>query len=137
MTLRQLENRLDPQRFVIDLNKAIGKSLGKEALDIAKKHSSGMITTAQQRKEGHPYRRGGPNPYDPGTINVQSGRFRSAWRLEYRGGYLCLINESPEADFMKGTRRMVERPIWKNIERDLAPRINSVIMDQQERYWSK
>jgi hypothetical protein len=77
---------------------------------------------------------------EPGTINAQRGVFRSNWHVltEYEPGLvLTLVNDSDVADFMFGTRRMIARPVWANIERDLRAPAERAIMQAVEAYWTK
>jgi hypothetical protein len=77
--------------------------------------SSGPLTPAQTKGI---YARRNPRARFPAVINVQTGDFRASWfTSEYngdgsRGRFTnSLINNSSVADFMKGTRFMIERPI--------------------------
>lgn len=98
----------------------------KEALTNAGKLSSGPNSAAQLKAAGHPYSRQRPNPaYDAAIINVQSGRFRAAWRgtgPKAIGGIVTshIVNASPEAKYMTGTKRMVARPVADAIRASVA-----------------
>lgn len=95
----------------------------QEALRIARKLSSGTISSAQLRAMGHPYRLGGSPPAPPEIINAQSGRFRDSWRatgpFATRGGLVSrLVNTAPWAAWLfGGTARMIARPIGAAIQR--------------------
>lgn len=98
----------------------------KDALANAAALSSGGSSLAQLRVAGHPYSRQRPNPaYDAAIINVQSGRFRADWRGQGPrtiGGVVTshVVNASPEAKYMQGTRRMIARPIADAIRSSVA-----------------
>lgn len=85
-----------------------------EALQEARKLSSGPFSAGMLRAMGHPYSRRRPRPPLPAhVINVQSGRFRRAWRIAGAGDRLRIVNASPAARFLSagGTRRMIGRPV--------------------------
>lgn len=98
------------------------------ALDVARQLSSGTFSTAQLRRMGHPYRHGGRPPQNAAIINRQSGSFYRGWQIkpvETRGGRITagLINTSPHAVLlMRGTSRMIARPILQLIEKRVTPR---------------
>jgi len=126
-TPRQAEVLL--RRRVQALSEAIRASEAeslKEALAIARKLSSGTISSAQLRRMGHPYRPGGSPPQDPAIINVQSGQFRAAWRangpFDARGGLVSqLVNTARYAALLfSGTSRMIPRPIFQAIQRRVS-----------------
>lgn len=84
-----------------------------EALLEARKLSSGPFSSRALRAMGHPYARRRPRPPLPAhVINVQSGRFRRAWRIAGHGDALRLVNDTPYGrGFARGTARMIARPI--------------------------
>jgi hypothetical protein len=94
----------------------------QEGMSAAYQLSSGRNSLA-----GHPYSAARPNPaYNPAIINVQSGRFRAAWKSTGPvsiGGRVVskIINDSPEAKYMSGTKRMVARPIATAIRAAVEP----------------
>lgn len=102
----------------------------KEALKVARQLSSGPHTAAVLRRMDHPYARGHPSPLlDAAIINVRTGRFKEAWRIVAprrvgSGLRTRLVNDSPEAAFMGGTRLMVPRPIEKRI-REAVERVRA------------
>ena len=84
-----------------------------EALQEARKLSSGPFSSRQLAAMGHPYARRRPRPPLPAhIINVQSGRFRRAWRIAGHGDALRIENTDPKGRrFRRGTLRMIARPI--------------------------
>lgn len=99
-------------------------------LEAAMLWSSGSQSLSDLRRQDHPYaRRHGTPLLDPSRINVQSGQFRAAW--ESRGGGLqrSVVNESEVADYMKGTRSMVSRPIWERIEEAMLEAVPGAELD--------
>lgn len=89
------------------------RQAAREALSEARALSSGPLTRGALRRLGHPYARRAPRPPLPAhVVNVQSGRFRRAWRIAGTGDRLALVNTSAVARFLaRGTRRMIARPI--------------------------
>jgi hypothetical protein len=93
----------------------------RKTLDVAQsafvKLSSGTMTGRQRRMLGYPYSRKNPNGgVDPAYINSLTGNFRRGWvktAPRLRNGMISssVVNRSKEADYMFGTRRMVQRPI--------------------------
>lgn len=103
------------QRLVRSIQEAEART-AKSGLEIARKQSSGTTSTAQLRKEDHPYaKRHGSPKRDPSTINVQSGAFRAEWHIQ-TGRSLedgpAIVNYSKVAGFLQaGTPTMFERPV--------------------------
>ena len=97
----------------------------REANAAAVQAASGPHSTAQLKAAGHPYARRAPNPaFDAAIVNVQSGRFRAAFRaLASRlvSGVVksSVVNNSPEARFLTGqpTRYMVGRALASRVQR--------------------
>lgn len=93
----------------------------RTVLESARDHSSGPYSTAMLRRMGHPYaRRHRRASLDPGVINVQSGMFLAAWTAYppvMSGDSIRsqVRNDSAHADFMKGTRTMIPRPIVSKV----------------------
>lgn len=89
--------------------------------------SSGTITTKTLRRMKHPYARRDPQtPLDPGLINAQSGRFRRSWRTRrpIRSGRKItsrLRNNDPKGKYMRGTAKMIERPVLVRIAKTIRP----------------
>lgn len=102
----------------------VGVKLGRD-------NSSGPFSQAQLSAVGHPYSKRRPNPaYTPGIINVQTGRFKAAWKtiraVRYSGGLRSrVVNRSPEAGFLTGFQRsasrMIRRPVDSQTMIDLFP----------------
>lgn len=103
------------QKLVKQLEEAEAKT-AREGLKIARKQSSGSVSTSQLRKEDHPYaKRHGSPKRDPSTINVQSGEFRAEWHVQI-GNSLddgpAIVNYSRVARFLQeGTTTMFARPV--------------------------
>ena len=95
----------------------------KEAL----RASSGTLSTKALRRMRHPYARRDPQtPLDPGLINAQSGRFRRSWRTRRprRSGRKItskLRNSDPKGKWMRGTSKMIERPVLVRIAKAIRP----------------
>lgn len=97
------------------------------ALAEAQKLSSAPYSTAELRRMGHPYATRAPRPPgDAAQINVQTGRFRAAWRIvgprKTKSGLSTrLVNDSPEAKLLlSGTRYMIARPILTRVRQRIA-----------------
>ena len=118
---RRAASRIAPQVVSAE------KGTLKEAKADAVKLSSGPHSTAQLRAAGHPYARRAPNAaYDAAIINVQSGRFRAAWKTiapaAGLGGIVSrLVNGSPEAKYMSGTKTTIARAVGQRIASDVQP----------------
>lgn len=144
MTLDDLLKKLSADKLGAHVAKRAGTLVAPAAMAVARKWSSGGWSLAELRLAGHPYRVGGPNPLDPSLINSQRGIFRDTWRTERpnvakmatnTGTSLYLVNDSPEAEFMAGTTRMIERPVAQSIEDELRPYYEAAIMEAVEEYW--
>ena len=103
-------------------------------LSVARKLSSGRLTSRQLRKMGSPYATRNPRPPgDPAVINRQSGRFYQGWRVvapRNQGAHTItrLENTSAHARYLHaGTRKMIARPILS--------RIREGISRERERLW--
>jgi hypothetical protein len=122
-----------------ELTAAVRFSL-QNGVKLAQLRSSGPYSTAMLRAADHPYatRHGSPK-LDPGTINQQSGVFRSSWQTDGPSRsdtpILGLIfNDSEVADYLQfGTRTMFARPIAENIERDTDATVFSQSQDAADR----
>ena len=107
----------------------------KPALEASvRKWSSGTATTAQLRREDHPYaRRHGRPRRNPALINVQSGVFLRGWqlegpRLEQGAATLSAVNETPYARYLEhGTRTMFARPLVERVEAELKPLLEAAL----------
>lgn len=103
---------------------------GRELLQAAVEHSSGTLTPAQLRGQGHPYaRRHGTPQADPDVVNRQSGAFVHAWQLtgpqDASGGTVTAVfNTDPKARAFleRGTRTMFARGPHLAALRETAPR---------------
>jgi hypothetical protein len=103
-----------------------------EALRIARAYSRGQLDSADLRRLGHPYRKGGNPPADPAMINRRSGAFASGWRStpprESAAGDLMsrLSNVAPKAGYIFGAgggkSRMMARPILARVAQLLERR---------------
>lgn len=124
MTPEEAERRL--ARLPDILDQEVERALDQTAADLletAYRLSSGPFTSKHLRQLGHPYAPGRRPPLFPSIVNVQSGDFRSGWRIERDREVLRVVNDTPEADFLRtGTRRMIARPIEAAIEDETAPR---------------
>lgn len=112
--LRKFKGRLENE-----IDKAETQT-AREGLKKAVQQSSGRITTAQLRREDHPYaKRHKKAKRDPGIINSQTGEFKSEWHVE-KGRTIengpAIVNFSRKAGWLQaGTRTMVARPIEKAV----------------------
>lgn len=103
------------------------RASGRDALNAARAYSSGPLRQTQIAVMGHPYARRWPRPpFSAAIINVQTGRFRAAWRLRgpEAGGTgirTVITNTAPEARFLteRGTKLMIGRPIVRAIAQTL------------------
>lgn len=106
--------------------RGLDKALSR-ALVIARRQSSGRLSSSALARADHPYaRRHGSPRRDPSRINVQTGTFRAAWESRlgfggFSGGYMIqrgqIVNEARVADWLdQGTRVMFRRPIREAIE---------------------
>ena len=99
--------------------------------------SSGPFSLAQLRGMGHPYRNPanpGPAPavlLDPSVINKQGGGFAGDWKSrgpdrssDGRSLKSAIVNNNPVGVFLKGTKRMVARPVEERVARQLEPERN-------------
>jgi hypothetical protein len=102
------------------------KRVQRDALAAARDMSSGPFgNPATLRRLGHPYARRRPVPIGaayPAMINVNTGRFKAAWKTSTRINRASisvkLANDSPEARFLteRGTKKMVGRPVLEAIQ---------------------
>ena len=122
MTPREMIAELKRRKIQLSSECAKAEALTiKEAKRLAVAYSSGPFSSAQLRKMGHPYARRAPNSRFPAVINVQTGQFRSNWHTGKANSpdmlKTWLINDDRVADFMKGTKLMVERPIIQAVQK--------------------
>lgn len=109
-------------------------------VQIAKNLSKGPFTSAHLKAMGHPYsRRKNRPPMDPAIINKQSGVFLSAWvarpTKETTNSFSTRIeNFAPHSTFLiKGTRKMIARPILQRVREKLAPFRRRTLADAMRR----
>ncbi len=102
------------------------KQSAEEALKLARFYSTGMFSSRQLEKLGHPYSRRRSNPpQDAAIINYHRGVFYRGWKIRPTrksgtGLVTTLYNDSPVARFLlKGTRFMIPRPILARIRERL------------------
>ncbi len=94
---------------------------------IAKDFSSGRKSSAQLRREGHPFATRHGSPQDPPeVINTQRGDFKAAWKTlakVVKGQSVPVVsNKSRVSDFLKkGTSKMFARPIDEAVGKTLEP----------------
>lgn len=117
MSPREMHRHLQAMRRRVerDLDVAAART-AREARQHAVKLSSGTFNA-----RGEYARRNPRPPQDPAIINVQSGVFRSAWTVRKEGSVWVVENDAPHADFMRGTRLMITRPILERVEAWAAP----------------
>lgn len=120
MKIRQMQERLKA-----NLRQAERENL-RDGKRIARKYSTGSISSAELRQLGHPYATRAPQfVQHPAIINRQSGTFFGAWSTHLgswqSGGMVSVIrNSAPYAGYLdRGTRYMIERPIRDFVQRDL------------------
>lgn len=97
-----------------------------DALAEAVRLSSGPMTAAMLRAAGHPYARRRPTSPNPQVVNVQTGRLVRSWRpvrptLSAGTVTSAVVNSSPEAAYLVGTRRMIPRPIDEAVKKAVQP----------------
>ena len=129
--LRALPGKM--QRNLAAAERKTQKQAYREAVNL----SSGTETAQSLARAGHPYSRRAPNSaFDPAQINSRTGLFRSSWVsppqvIAGRTILTTVLNLSPEAAYMEGTKTMVARPIadevMKRIEPDRQRRIADAI----------
>jgi len=112
-----------------ELNRAM-EATANQMIRRARKLSSGTVSYEMMRRMGHPYRKGGPNPLNPAIINAHRGKFRAGWKKRVftsaartggEGVTIKLWNDADAAKYMRGTKRMVHRPIIRQIIKDTMP----------------
>jgi hypothetical protein len=94
------------------------EATAREALALARKQSSGLVSSRELARMGHPYARRRPRPPgSPAVVNRQSGRFQAAWRVVRTGDRLRLVNDARHARYLndRGTRLMIRRPITRAV----------------------
>jgi hypothetical protein len=109
------------------------KQAHKEAVNL----SSGSETAQTLARARHPYSRRAPNAaFDPAQINVRTGLFRASWVsppqvIAGKTILTSVLNLSPEAAYMEGTKTMVPRliahEVLERIEEGRQKRISDAI----------
>ena len=100
----------------------------------AQRLSSGSVPSAslraagRARKAGLYSRRSPAPPNDPAIINAQTSRLKRSWRYyvawKRDGTLITLWNTAPYAKSMRGTARMMSRPILERVmQRERMPRL--------------
>ena len=115
------ELRREARKILEQAERADMRTL-RAAMTEAVRMSSGSRSTQELQKirpGAYAVSRGEPL-FDPAVINAQNeGGFREHWRIDPKrtdNDTAALVNDSDVADFMKGTSKMVERPIQKHLE---------------------
>lgn len=140
MTPKQMAQRVEwaSKRLQREVDAAL-VSIGGEGVRQARVSSSGPYSLAMLRRMGHPYSRRRPRPpMDPGIVNRQTGRFLRAWGrsdAHWDSGRrtVNVANFSDRAEYMFGTRRMIARPIWRQIVRRTEKAVGPAIARAQIR----
>ena len=121
LTLVEFKRELRKRKTA--LRREIKKSESQSAtfgVKIAKTLSSGPFSQMQLNAMDNPYAvRHGTAQIAPDVINVQTGKFRAAWKREvndWTGSppdalLTKVINTSGVAKYMLGTKRMLPRPV--------------------------
>jgi len=119
---RQAAGRLPPA-----VRRAEQESLA-EGVNLARQYSMGPYSLRMLARMGHPYARRRPRPpMHPGIINLQSGAFIGAWRVEMQqaqaGGLrTAAVNMADYSGFLDtGTRLMIRRPLVSLVRHNLQP----------------
>lgn len=105
------------------------------AWEKAIKYSSGTFKSRGEyaRRDPHP-------PGDPAIINVgrSAEHLRDLWTVRrLASGKYILENHSPHADFMGGTKLMIERPILQRVRREVEPILAKKVGEGIERALGK
>lgn len=137
---------MTPEEFKVAMHKkadAIERNLkvaenasATQALQIFTTLSSGPYSLRQLALMGHPYAQRQAEGHirlvtglDPSVINVQTGQFRSSWiviRCHDVNGNLVtkIINTSPDAKWMLGTKKMKARRIDSRVAKAIKVQRN-------------
>jgi len=118
------------ERITDEMKRAM-EVTGNGLIRKARKLSSGAVSYQVMRRMDHPYARRHAGPkLNPAIINAHRGRFRAAWKRTMRvtpgrkggeGITLKLFNDSDVARYMAGTKKMVHRPIIREIVKGELP----------------
>jgi hypothetical protein len=118
--------------------KKLHERTARESLKDMYELTSGMTSKKTLARMNHPFgrgfanKRGGRGRLQPLPINVQSGRLRRAIYLDKRGNDF-LLGIKPTAKYFKyvvsrsGTKRMITRPLWSEVEKRFKARRKAVI----------
>lgn len=87
--------------------------------------SQRRLSTLQQQMMGNPYASAHPHPpLPPYIINDQGGSFSKSWVVEEQDGpdgpTATVTNTAPHAKYMRGTSRMIPRPVLDEAIRETA-----------------
>lgn len=121
MTPDQLskEMKQKAQNLKRELDKA-QRTVGKHAVKIARRQSSGRLSTAQLAAMDHPYATRHGVRTMAGLINYQTGTFFNAWRYDH--GRKLLVNPVDYGFFLQhGSSRMNRRRLLEEIKGQLKP----------------
>jgi hypothetical protein len=128
MDLNEFKRTLRKQKTKIKARlKVAERKSARAGQGIAVRLSSGTMTPADLVQRDHPYAvRHGMAMLPPEVINVISGGFRSAWKPQYgdwNGDSMTnsIVNDSPVAKYMAGTKYMLPRPIDEATAKILEP----------------
>lgn len=137
-------------RALPQIERASRREVTRQTKALAYELSSGVFlqetfdTPVSEGGLGAPYGHGsegwlgprGPIPYgDPAVINVQSGLFRSAWRVIETGSMTLLYNAAPYAEYLEhGTKLMIRRPMDVYLNRYVAIEGPKVFMQVFEKF---
>jgi len=107
------------------------EATAKECVQMYVQASGGPYSLRQLARMGHPYGKGLDRKVfrlvsrlDPTIINDQTGNFRRAWfmqRYYSRNSKIQVINNTKEARFMLGTKRMIARRIDQRVTDLIEP----------------
>lgn len=127
--------KLSPAKYFAQIQKrmkqeirAAEKRTLNDGLALSRALSSGSFSLAQLAAMDHPYatRHAAPT-LPPQIINQQSGSFKRSWYTQlgnWNGDSMIskIANTDPVGVYLdQGTQKMVQRPIRKEIEKQIAP----------------
>lgn len=125
-----------------EVRKALTKSADR-GRQLAIMNSSGPYSELLLAYYGHPYSKRRPNSaFNPSIINVQTGRFRNAWKStgsqKFAGGYRAMItNNTPYAEELIRVSRFglntVRRPVDVLTAQETMPYFLQYVTDAVEK----